>query len=365
MKIENVETFLVRIPFDAGGGKSGWQARGWTTQDYVLIRIDTDAGISGWGDAFGFGNVAHASKAVVDRALAPKLIGRDARDIAGISRSLQQENHIWGRYGITLFAISGIDIALWDIAGKAAGLPLCRLLGGPGRTELEAYASLFKYRDPEVVAERTAACVANGYRYVKLHETEVAEMKAARQVSDSLAIMLDTNCPWTPLQAREMAERLKPYGLYWLEEPIYPPEDFESLANLQMETGVAIAAGENACTAFQFRQMMEAGAATFVQPSVTKVGGISEFRKVAVLAEQYGVKLVPHSPYFGPGFLATLQLVAAAETETLVEHIYLDVEASLFGDLTTPQDARFRVPDAPGLGCDPDMDVVRAYLAKD
>jgi len=365
MRIENIETFLVRIPFRSGGRSGNWAGKDWATMDYALVRIDTSAGISGWGDGFGFGNAAWATKAAVERMLKPRLIGRDARDIAGISRALQMENHIWGRYGITMFAISGVDIALWDIAGKAAGLPVHRLLGGPGRLGLKAYASLFKYQDTEVVAEKTKQAWEMGYRHVKLHETTVPETRAAREAAPEIAIMLDTNCPWTPVEARAMAERLKPYGLHWLEEPIYPPEDFAALAKLQRESGIPVAAGENACTAFQFREMLAAGAVTYCQPSVTKVGGISEFRKVAVLAEQQGVQLVPHSPYFGTGFLATLHLLAALETETLIEHIFLDSEASLFGDWTKPKDAVFRVPEGPGLGCDPDMAVVRAYLAKD
>ena len=365
MKIENVETFLIRLPFRTHAKKEGgWDDKEWSTLDYVLIRIDTDAGISGWGDAFGYG-AARATKAAVDHMIGPRLIGRDARDIAGINRFLQVDNHLWGRYGVTLFAISGVDIALWDIAGKAAGMPVHRLLGGRGRTELTAYSSLFKYGDPEVVAERTADSWAKGYRYIKLHEVTEAPVAAAREAAPEIEIMLDTNCPWTPAQAKAMAERLRPYDLFWLEEPIFPPEDFEALAALQVESGIPIAAGENACTAFQFRQMMAAGAVSYCQPSVTKVGGITEFRKVDVLAQQYGVKLVPHSPYFAQGFLATLHLLAAMETETWMEHIYLDVEASLFGDLTTPVDAKFRVPEGPGLGCDPDMDVVRAYLVKD
>ena len=140
---------------------------------------------------------------------------------------LQQKLHLFGRYGITIFALSGLDIALWDIAGKAAGLPLHRLLGGAGRDKLPAYASLLKYRDPEKVAARTKQAVEEGYRHIKLHETEEAEVKAARLAAgNDVAIMVDTNCPWTPEQARHMTLKLRQYDLHWLEEPIFPPEDF-------------------------------------------------------------------------------------------------------------------------------------------
>jgi L-alanine-DL-glutamate epimerase-like enolase superfamily enzyme len=363
MKIENVESFLIRIPFDTGGAKT-WASFG-STLDYVFLRIDTDAGISGWGDAFGYGAVS-ATKAAVDKMIGPALIGQDARDIAGISYRLQQSNHIWGRYGVTMFAIGGVDIALWDIAGKAAGQPVHRLLGGRSTESLPAYASLPKYQDPETVAERTAHAVGQGYAHVKLHETEVAEVRAAREAAGpDVAIMLDTNCPWSPAKAREMAAKLAEYDLFWLEEPIFPPENFAALADLQVESGIPIAAGENACTAWEFQKMFEAEAVSYAQPSVTKVGGITEFRKVQTLAEAANVTVVPHSPYFGPGFLASLHLLAAVPEPFLIEHIYLDLEAYPFGDLNKPDGNAFRVPDGPGLGADPDPEVLKDYLVTD
>ena len=359
MRIENVESFVIRLPFDTGDRAKEWRGR--RTLDYVLLRIDTDAGISGWGDAFGYGAL-RATKAAVDHMIAPALIGRDARDIGGISHTLQQSNHIWGRYGVTMFAISGVDIALWDIAGKAAGLPLHRLLGGKAQDMLPAYASLMKCPEPEIVAARTAAAVSEGYRHVKLHETTVPAVRAARDAAGpEVAIMIDTNCPWTPVEAAEMAARFRAFDPLWLEEPIFPPEDFAALALLQSRSGVAIAAGENACTAFEFKRMLDARAVTYAQPSVTKVGGITEFRKIATLAETAGVALVPHSPYFGPGFLATLHLLAAMPRPSMVERFYCTPEASIVGDWIDAKDGAFRVPDGPGLGQDPNPDVIRDY----
>ncbi len=365
MKIENVETVLVRLPFDSGGA-AGWEATRWTSLDYVLLRIDTDAGISGWGDAFGYG-AAFATRAAVKHMVAPALIGRDARDIAGIHRALQIQNHIWGRYGVTMFAISGVDIALWDIAGKAAGAPLHRLLGGARRLRIPAYASLFRYRDPEVVAERTRAALDEGYRWIKLHETREAELAAARETAgDGVPIMVDVNCEWTPHEAREMARVLAPYDMYWLEEPIFPPEDHAALAALALETGVPLAAGENACTAFEFQKMIEARAVSYLQPSVTKVGGISEMLKIITLAETQGATLMPHSPYFGPGLLASLHLLATLPDECLAEFFYYKaLPASLYGDAVRARGGEMVVPDGPGLGHDPDLDVIREHAVAD
>jgi len=192
----------------------------WQTLDYVFVRIDTDAGISGWGDAFGYGS-APATRAALDHMIAPALIGVDATDIGAIHDQLQRDNHLFGRYGVTMFAISGIDIALWDLAGKAAGLPLHRLLGGQVRDSLPAYASLFRYGDPEQVALVTQRALDQGFSHIKLHETGIAEVKSSRQTAgNDVAIMLDVNCAWGFDDALHMARQFADIGLYWFEEPM-------------------------------------------------------------------------------------------------------------------------------------------------
>jgi D-galactarolactone cycloisomerase len=363
MKITHIETYMVRIPFKTGAPTRALGGRTWSTLDHVFVKIATADGLVGWGDGFGYG-AAPATKAALDHMIAPALIGRDTRHIAAISRQLQRDNHLWGRYGVTMFAISGIDIALWDLAGKAANLPLVRLLGGAVRTEIPAYASLFKYQDPETVAERVDAALKEGYGYVKLHETGVAEVEAAREAAgEGVPIMIDTNCPWTPKEAREAALCFLEFDPYWLEEPIFPPEDYDSLARLQQDIGIPIASGENACTAFEFQKMFNAGAVSFAQPSVTKVGGITELLKIQTLAETHGVSLMPHSPYFGPGFLATLHVAAAMPDAPLLERFYMDLAASPYGDAIDVHDGTFRLPEGPGLGREPDLDVIKELSA--
>ena len=359
MRIAKVEAIPLSIPFTYGREPEDWRGNPGSRLSILLVRVETDQGLVGWGEAFSY-NCLRSVKAAVEDMVAPAVIGRDAADIAGLHRDLQRGLHIFGRYGITLFAISGLDIALWDLAGKAAGLPLCRLLGGSPEAELTGYASLFRYGDPEAVAEATAAALAEGYGHIKLHEVTEPAVAAAREAAGpGVPLMVDCNCPWSFAEARAMALRLKPYDLLWLEEPIFPPEDVRALARLQRETGVAVAAGENACTAFQFRELIEAGAVSYAQPSVTKVGGITEFRKVAALAESGAAALMPHSPYFGPGFLASLHLAAALPEPGLVEWFYLTREACLYGSSIAPDGGRFRVPDGPGLGLEPDPSVIR------
>jgi L-alanine-DL-glutamate epimerase-like enolase superfamily enzyme len=364
VKIARIDSHSIKVPYTFGGSHKGEGLRTWTTNNILLVRVETETGIVGWGEAFCYA-CTDAVRAALHNMVAPIAIGQDARDIAKLSYDLQQKLHLFGRYGITIFALSGLDIALWDIAGKAANLPLHRLLGGAGRDSLPAYASLLKYRDPEKVAARAKQALDQGYRHIKLHETEEAEVRAARlAVGEGVAIMVDTNCPWTPEQARHMTMKLRPYDLHWLEEPIFPPEDFSAIARLRAGTDVPMAAGENNCTSFQFRDMFAAQAVDYAQPSVTKVGGVTEFLKVATLTDAAGVSLMPHSPYFGPGFLATLQLMAArGSPDGMIERYHMDLEASLYGELVTPVKGKFVVPTGPGLGRDPDPDVIKTYLS--
>jgi len=361
MKITRVETTLVAIPYQHGGPPTGFGGKVWSTLETLLVRVDTDAGLTGWGEAFGY-NINHATKAAIDTLIGPLSVGRDATEIEALSLDLQQTLHLFGRTGPATYGIGGIDIALWDLAGKAAGLPLHRLLGGAARREIPAYASLMRYADPALVARNTAAAVERGYRHVKLHEIALPEVRAAREAAGpDVALMVDTNCPWPVSRAIEMARAFQPCDLYWLEEPVWPPEDHAGLAEVARATGLRLAAGENALSPLDFRHMFEAGAVTFAQPSVTKIGGITQMRRVLGLAEAFNVAVMPHAPYFGPGLLATLHVSAACPQPTLFERLYCDLEASLFGSLIDPVQGRMRVPEGPGLGAEPDPDVVRRY----
>ncbi|MCY4231375.1 MAG: mandelate racemase/muconate lactonizing enzyme family protein, partial [Alphaproteobacteria bacterium] len=245
MKITNIETVTLSIPFDHGGPPTGFGGTEWRNLDTLLVRVETEEGHVGWGEAFGF-NAIPSTRAALETMIAPLVIGRDASDIAALHAELQKVLHIFGRYGQTIYALSGLDIALWDIAGKAAGMPLHRLLGGAQRLSLEAYASLLRYFEPDLVGERAAAAVAQGYRWVKLHERMEPAVAAARAAIPADAkLMVDTNCPWTLAEAVAKAAAFEPHNVHWLEEPIRPPENFTGLAELRQRTDIGIAAGEN------------------------------------------------------------------------------------------------------------------------
>ena len=354
MKITRVDTLVLNLPMVIDGATPMLGGRARTSIDMLLVRIDTDAGVTGWGEAFGH-RIFPATRAAIDTLLGPMCVGRDPSQIAALHDDVQRVLHGVGRNGPTIYALSGIDIALWDIAGKVAGLPLYRLLGGGARADLPAYASLLRYGKADAVARYTEQALGRGYRHIKLHEITVPEVKAARDVAGAgIPIMVDTNCPWTVREAIEMARRLTPFDLHWLEEPVWPPENLAGLAEVRSRGGIATAAGENYGTVWEFRRAAEAGAIDYAQPSVTKIGGVTEMRRVIAVAETLGVQVVPHSAYFGPGLLASIHCIAAMPTETLVERFYCDFAENPLGETIHPKNGRIAVPQGPGLGLDPD-----------
>jgi L-alanine-DL-glutamate epimerase-like enolase superfamily enzyme len=359
MRITGFETLVLNMPMVLSGDRLPMMAgSAKTSMDTLLLRVDTDEGISGWGEGFGH-RIFPATKAVLDRLVGPMIVGRDASAIRAIQSDIARVLAGSGRAGPALYALSAVDIALWDIAGKAAGLPLYRLLGGSARTQIPAYASLLRYGEGRAVVGRLEELSARGYRQFKIHEIQEDVIRAARTaLGSSTTLMVDCARAWGVAEATAMARRLGDVDLAWLEEPIFPPDDERGLARVRHEGGVPTAAGENATTA-DFRRMFEADALDVAQPSVAKIGGITGMRSVIATAESFGVRVVPHSAYFGPGFLAALHCAAALTNDAPVERYDADFEVNPHHDAINPdQEGNLAVPQDPGLGVDPDPTVV-------
>jgi L-alanine-DL-glutamate epimerase-like enolase superfamily enzyme len=363
MIITGVEPIALRILFKAGTASdaSAWGDSNLPAADSLLVRVTTDQGLIGWGEAFGFRAVASV-KLAIDQLIAPLVIGQDATRIGPLMLDVQKKLHVFGRGGALAFAISALDIALWDIAGKAANMPLCQLLGG-GAADLACYASLVRYSDPSLVRTSVQQAIEAGFDTLKLHEIELPAIRAARDESGpDVALMLDVNCPWTLAQAHAVADDLKPIDLKWLEEPLWPPENFDGLAELRSGTGIPIAAGENIYTLMDFERLLAAKAVDFVQPSPAKMGGVSELRKVFPLAAIHNTTVMPHSFYDGPGLLAAIHATAALGTaDSMIEWRRFDLEAAIYGRAFRPQHGRISVPQGAGLGIDPDPDVIEKF----
>jgi L-alanine-DL-glutamate epimerase-like enolase superfamily enzyme len=365
MLITNVKAYHVRIPFDAGVASFKQGASAIAALDMVIVELSTDSGLTGWGDAFSYA-CPRTTVAAIDEMIAPQARGLEVPDAEGIPAFMdrvQRDLHLFGRYGITMFAISGLDIALWDLAARVKGVPLHRLIGTGKRARIPAYASLLRIGTPEHVASECQTALQRGYTAIKLHETTTPAVFAARQaIGAGVPLMVDMNCPLDGAEAIAFAQACRAAAPRFLEEPVWPPEDFATLAEVRGKGGLDIAAGENACTVHQFRQMMTAGAVSYAQPSVIKVGGITEYLKVAALADEMGVRLAPHSPYFGPGLLATLQLMSLRDDGSFIEVFYMNRAACLWrGHVDVDANGTVAVPEGPGLGYEPDKEVMARY----
>jgi L-alanine-DL-glutamate epimerase-like enolase superfamily enzyme len=359
MKITAVEPILLSIPFEDGGAGNGITPTRWHTLDMVLVRVSTDVGLVGWGEAFAY-FCQRPVAAVITDLVSPFLVGRDPRDPQTLNSEMQRRFALFGRYGITIFGISGVDIALWDLKAKAAGTSLSRLLRkNRVRESVQAYASLVRYGAPELVAKFSQKAVSEGYRAIKLHEVTMPAIRAGRQAIGAEPLFsVDVNCAWTEAFAACALPELKDLGALWLEEPVFPPEDWDAHRRLGVH-GVAIAAGENACTAVEFGRLSQA--VTYPQPSVIKMGGVSEFLKVAQSVAAAGQTLMAHTPYFGPGYHATLQLAAAIEPFGLLEYLWVEPAAWAAIDTPRPIDGVLEIPDALGIGFEPNFDVLERF----
>jgi L-alanine-DL-glutamate epimerase-like enolase superfamily enzyme len=364
MKIARIESIPLRIPFTAGGPLAAgvWGGAGLQTVDSLIVAVTTDTGIVGWGETFGFTAVP-AAKLAIDAVLAPECIGRDAAQTRKLMLDLQKKLHVFGRSGALIYGLSAIDIALWDIAGKVANKPVHQLLGGSEAKSLPCYASLSRYADPGVVGENAERALRSGFRRLKLHEIEIDCVRAARVAAgDDIEIMLDVNCPWSIREALDMTRRLRSFNLKWLEEPVWPPENYSGLARIRREGGIPIAAGENASSLMEFQHLLEAEAVDFIQPSPAKMGGLTELSGVFATANANNTSVMVHTFYDGPGLLAAVHASAAlGGPGALVEWRYFDLEAQLYGDDIIPKNGAIAVPQSVGLGLEPRADVIRDY----
>lgn len=369
MKLTRITPFHIAIPYEHGAPKPiQTSGRERTTMDAVYVKVETDAGITGWGEAYGFGACA-VTAAALSKMIAPLAEGRALEPtpdgVAALMWDLRRKTQSAGLNGPVSFGLSGLDIALWDIAGKVAGKPLHALLGNGNKRRVPAYASMLKLGTPEHLKRVLGIAAGRGYRAFKLHEKTVEAVAAARAVvGPGVPLMLDCNCAFLAEEATAVAERLKPYDLTWFEEPIFPPDDYAALARLR-KVGVPIAIGENLGNLNEVKRVLEARAADIVQPDVCKMGGVTELMKALALAHAMGTAAEPHSPYYGPGLIASVHCLAALDEpsghETLCEYFFADLAASPCGDAAIPRDGFLTVPDGPGLGIDVDEKLVERF----
>lgn len=300
MKISKVESMVLRAPVP---GIETWRAASFAVPfahaETTLVRLETDTGLVGWGEAHA--PVApEVSKVVVDTLLAPAIMGRDPRDHAVLWDEMYALMRPRGHaLGFTLEAISGVDIALVDLAAQALGIPIYSLLGGAHRQRIRTYGSVLQWVAPPELAELALAHVKKGFTALKLKvgQDPLIDAEKARVVREAVGhkvdLMADANCRFTASEAVHMARVLESQNFAWLEEPV-PPEDVEGYRTVRAKVDIAVAGGECECTHHRFAHLLALGTFDVIQPDICRAGGLTACHRIGVLADAFNVRVAPH-----------------------------------------------------------------------
>jgi L-alanine-DL-glutamate epimerase-like enolase superfamily enzyme len=386
VKITRVETFVVKIPHhDRFGGQTEpprtfpgseyyfekeWNEAYADKVQSLLVRVETDEGLHGWGEGQA-PVVPEAARELIDRLLGPMLVGSDPRETNVLWERMYRSMHVRGQVtGFMLDAISGLDVALWDLKGKAAGEPVCRLLGGPFCDRLPAYVSGLRAPTMEARAELAQKYYEEGYPAVKLFlgrgvEEDVANVRSVRErVGGDRRLLSDQFWMYTLPEAERLGRALEDLGVEWMEAPM-PPEDVHGHARLAGALEMAVAVGEPLRTRYQFREWIERRALDIAQPDIARCG-ITEGRRIADLAATYHLPVAYHvGVCLGVAMAATWHLAAATPNFIIQEHEppMFDLSNRLFKEPLRVEEGHAVVPEGPGLGVEVEMEALRRWTA--
>ena len=371
MKITDVEAIVLRQAVVNEGIADG-------SQDDLVVRIHTDEGITGIGEVDSSPELVQAlvqapSSHAVAVSLRDVLIGEDPMDVERLWQKMYRGLIYFGRRGIAIHAISGLDIALWDIKGKALGKPVFELLGTPHRDRVRAYASMLMPDTTEEVTEAILALKEQNFTAVKLgwgplgkdSKQDVALAAAAKEAAgDGVEIMIDSGLGYVAdaKRAIEVAREYEQIGIYWLEEP-FEPDEYEAYAELADAVDIRVTAGEQDSTWWGFRELIDRAHVDLVQPDVTRCGGITETLRIAELAYSQGKETVPHA--WKSGIIKAASLHCNAVMPDGIWQEYCVADTPIAKTLTVQRlpieaDGCVAVPTTPGLGVDLDEDVLES-----
>ena len=371
MKIRDIRAFGLRGQTPEGGWSNELRPDDCV---HTLVAVLTDEGLTGWGSVFTSEELVKGSLSV----LKPLYLGENALEPERVSEKLHQNTFWQGRGGAITHTISGIDIALWDILGKATGQPVGRLLGGRYRERVQPYASLLM-REPEQMADELLPVRAQGFRAFKIgwgpfgrrnNATDEAIVKAAREaVGPENRLMVDAGAsdafwPQNLKWALRAAEMLADYDVAWFEEAL-SPDALDDYVTLRRAAKLPIAGGEVLTRRQAFQPWLEAGAFDIVQPDVTKCGGISEERRIGWMARDHGVRFIPHGWNTAVGLAADLQLASAFADTDLVEYLTGSPFIDELCEWSLDSDGMLAIPSGPGLGIAINLDKLEAFSGAD
>jgi L-alanine-DL-glutamate epimerase-like enolase superfamily enzyme len=326
----------------------------------LLVEVTTEDGLTGVGECW-WGiptpdRPADASRSIavaLETILAPRAIGQDADRVEYLWHQLWDFSYRYGDQGILMMSLSGLDLALWDLLGKRLAVPVAQLLGGPVHTELPAYASLPPLRSIERVLLEIDRAIDHGFQAVKLHEVEIGMVREVRDgVGPDIEIMVDVNGHFNPTEAIAAGRELESCDITWFEEPVNPMRDHRAIARVNDAVDIDIAAGENEYSLDDFHRLLSGGAVTYLQPEITKIGGLTPARKISALAELYNVALCPHNFRLGPSLNASIHWGLSCPVGRWIEIPWLPQDRQFPTGVPVPELKRGKValPAGAGLG---------------
>lgn len=366
MKIIDVKTIRLRAEIPAAGqvfSRSGLR----NTRSTTLIKVETDDGIYGLGSASGNGELIEF---IVARVLQPMLIGMDPTAIDEIwdAAYVRGGHKEFGTRGIGVVALSGVDIALWDILGKVRGVPLYQLLGGKVRDKVPVYATALYPEEPSKVARRARDFADQGFHGVKIKvgfdlDQDIRIVRAVRQeLGRDFIVMTDANQGYSIDVAINAAQAFADAGAFWLEEPLFV-EDIEGHAILRQRGNTPIAVGENLHMAYAFENFILRGAVDFIQPDVARAGGITEIRKITALAARHHVPVSFHTWGDGVALAASVHLCAAVQDCIVMEldYTYNPLREELLREPFKVEKGYLTPSDKPGLGIELNPEALQKF----
>ena len=369
MKITDVEAIYLRLPQVKEQCDSG--------QDALVVRVSTDAGITGIGEVDSAplavkGAIEGPFSHTTASGLRELLIGEDPFQTEYLWYKMYRKNTYGGRRGVGLHAMSGIDIALWDIKGKALGQPIWKLLGGGFHKRIRPYASSLFGPTPQATGDLARRFRDRGFTAVKFgwdpmgqsEKTDIALVREARRgLGDDADLMIDAGLVWDAKTAIQRARAFADYNIFWLEEPLLP-DDYEGYRKLSAATHIRIAAGEEESNRQSFIELMDRGRIDVVQVDLTRVGGFTEAMKVASLAVDRGLPVVNHGFTTYINVAAALHFLNSIPNSFILEFV-VEEETTLRDQITkqkfVARDGYLDIPDAPGLGIDLNDEGIAKY----
>ena len=374
MEVDAIEAIPLSYPLGEGNGYGS--ARGTVEQrTSTLIRVESTSGMVGWGEAFG---PPQTIATLISELLSDIIVGMDPFKVESLCEKNYAGLYHFGSSGLIQSAISGVDIALWDLLGRELGQPIAQLLGGFERTEVTPYASTMYItnwgQDP---VEPVEAAAKEGFTAAKIKigrglDDDVERVHTARKVlGDDATLMVDFNGNYRPKQAITVAKEIAPFDVYWLEEPV-PPENHSGYREVSAAVDIPVAAGEAAYARFDFADLIQERTIDIAQPDVCKCGGLSEARFIGKLATMENVQVSPHVWTGAVGIAASLQYAATIpsypHSTNIPEPFYFEFDRAenglrtdLLNEPFDPTDGTLEIPDSPGLGVEIDERALNKY----